>query len=236
MRPPTLTPHPARLRALTLDLDDTLWPVWPAIERAEATLRDWLLRHAPATARRHDLAAMRALREAVARERPALAHDLSAQRLEAIERMLAAGGDDPALAVPAFEVFFAARQRVEFYPDALPALRRLAARWPVLALSNGNADIARIGIADCFVGSLAAREVGVGKPDARIFAAACERLGCAPDEVLHIGDDLALDVHGALDAGLHAAWIRRDGAVPPAQAPRCWHGPDLAALADALGA
>mgnify|MGYP003353772201 CR=1 FL=1 len=35
-----------RPRALTLDLDDTLWPVWPAIERAEAVLHDWLKAHA----------------------------------------------------------------------------------------------------------------------------------------------------------------------------------------------
>jgi HAD superfamily hydrolase (TIGR01549 family) len=226
--------HPERLRALTLDLDDTLWPVWPTIERAEAALLAWLARHAPRTAARFDREAARALRESVSRERPELAHDLSALRREAIARMLAAGGDDAGLAEPAFEVFFAERQRVEFYPDALPALRRLAARWPLLALSNGNADIGRIGLAPWFVGSLGAREAGVGKPDARIFSAACTRLGVAPHEVLHIGDDLHLDVHGALGAGLHAAWIRRGPAAPGA-AP-CWHGPDLAALADALGA
>ncbi len=227
--------QPERLRALTIDLDDTLWPVWPTIERAEAVLLDWLGRHAPRTAARFDLAAMRALREAVSRERPALAHDLSALRREAIARMLAAGGDAAALAEPAFEVFFAERQRVEFYPDALPALQRLAARWPLLALTNGNADIGRIGLAPWFVGSLGARDAGVGKPDARIFAAACARLDAAPHEVLHIGDDLHLDVHGALGAGLQAAWIRREPVVPPS-VPACWHGPDLAALADALGA
>jgi putative hydrolase of the HAD superfamily len=54
---------PARIRALTLDLDDTLWPVWPAIQRAEAALHGWLLRHAPATAARFDVVALRALRD-----------------------------------------------------------------------------------------------------------------------------------------------------------------------------
>ena len=32
----------ARIRAITLDLDDTLWPVWPTIERAEGALAGWL--------------------------------------------------------------------------------------------------------------------------------------------------------------------------------------------------
>ena len=36
-----------RIQAISLDLDDTLWPVWPTIERAERALHDWLQRHAP---------------------------------------------------------------------------------------------------------------------------------------------------------------------------------------------
>jgi putative hydrolase of the HAD superfamily len=228
--------EPGRIRAITVDLDDTLWPVWPVIERAEAALLQWLGTHAPQTAARFDLAGMRGVRDQVARERPALAHDLTALRREAIERMLVASGDDSTLAGPAFEVFFTARQRVELYADALPALQRLAARWPLLGLSNGNADIGRIGLGRWFRGSLGAREAGVSKPDPRIFHDACERLGYAPGEVLHVGDDLRLDVHGSLDAGLQAAWIRRpDHAAHPGVAP-CWQGPDLQTLADALRA
>lgn len=228
--------QPGCIRAITLDLDDTLWPVWPAIERAEMALLQWLGAHAPQTATRFDLAGMRVVREQVARDQPSLAHDLSALRRESIERMLVASGEDSALAGPAFEVFFAARQRVELYGDVLPALRRLAARWPLLALSNGNADIDRIGLGRWFRGSLGAREAGVAKPDARIFHAACDRLGCAPGEVLHVGDDLRLDVQGSLDAGLQAAWIRRGGRAAGAETAPSWQGHDLLTLADAMGA
>ena len=53
--PPTDHPTPAgldvsRIRAITLDLDDTLWPIWPTITRAENVLQAWLADHAPATA------------------------------------------------------------------------------------------------------------------------------------------------------------------------------------------
>ncbi|WP_428423025.1 HAD-IA family hydrolase [Methylibium sp.] len=224
-----------KLRALTLDLDDTLWPIWPTIERAESVLLAWLQRHAPRVTERFDGVAMRSVREAVARERPEWAHDLGRLRRESIRRLLVAADEDEALADAAFEVFLAERQRVDLYADTLPALRRLAARWPLFALSNGNADLERIGIRRWFSGSLAARELGIGKPDGRIFAAACERLDCLPQEVLHVGDDLALDVHGALDAGLQAAWLRRDGGHDAAVAARCWQGRDLLALADRLG-
>jgi HAD superfamily hydrolase (TIGR01549 family) len=226
--------HAGRIRAITLDLDDTLWPIWPTIERAEAALLDWLAQQAPATAARFDRAAARAVRESVSLDWPHLAHDLSALRREAIRRMLAAAGEDEALAAPAFEVFFAARQQVEFYPDALPALERLAARWPLLALTNGNADLERIGLGRWFKGSLGARELGVGKPDARIFDAACTRLGVASQHVLHVGDDLRLDVQGALAAGLQAAWVQREPL--DAEAPDCWRGRDLLELAEHLGA
>lgn len=207
------------LQALTLDLDDTLWPVWPTIRRAEAALQAWLLAHAPATVARHDAAAWRLVREAVQRERPDQAHDLSALRRETIRRALLAAGDDPALAGPAFEVFFDARQRVELFDDVLPALARLAARWPIVALSNGNADVHRVpGLGQHFHATLSARDLGVGKPSPLAFAEACRRAGAEAARTLHIGDDGLLDVDGALAAGLQAAWVRRPSlphAVPP---------------------
>ena len=234
-KPPTTAQFRMNLqhvRALTLDLDDTLWPVWPAIERAERALHAWLRAHAPATALRFDIVALRALRDAVGRQRPEWAHDLTALRRESLRLALDGSGDDPALAGAAFEVFYAARNEVDLYPEVPAALRRLSAAYPLLALTNGNADLGRTGIAPWFRGGLSAREFGVGKPDPRIFIEACRRLGCAPAEVLHVGDDPALDVEGARAAGLQAAWLRRsvDG---DALTTGCVA--DLAALAELLG-
>src|SRR5258706_4870913 len=133
----------ASIRALTLDLDDTLWPIAPAIEGAEAALHRWLSGHAPATAARFDVAGLRERRDEVARRHPAMAHDFSAVRRESLRLALLESGDDEALADAAFAVFFAARHELAFYPEVADALQRLAARYPLLALSNGNADIGR---------------------------------------------------------------------------------------------
>ncbi|EQD44277.1 Haloacid dehalogenase-like hydrolase domain protein, partial [mine drainage metagenome] len=100
----------------------------------------------------------------------------SAQRRLSLAHALRACGADEAQAEPAFEAFFSARNRVVFYDDALPALTRLAALLPLASLSNGNADLARIGIDAHFAVQVSAREAGVAKPDARIFAALCQRL------------------------------------------------------------
>lgn len=202
----------ARIRAISLDLDDTLWPVWPAIERAERVLHEWLQANAPATARLHaDAAALRAIRIEVGQERPDLQHDLSELRRESIRRALRNAGEDPALAATAFDVFFAQRQRVDFYDDALESLERMAARWPLVALSNGNADVHVVGIGHLFAAKVAARESGFAKPDRRIFQAAADAVGVPMEAVLHVGDDAAMDVLGALDAGMQAAWVNRAG-------------------------
>lgn len=228
---------PFPVRAITLDLDDTLWPIAPVVLRAETVLGQWLRRHAPRTAERFPLEAMRALRDEVAREHPHLAHDFTRQRLIALERMLTAAGDDVALAQPAFEAFFAARCDVVHYDDTVDALDRLAARVPLAALSNGNADLVRIGLMDRFAFQLGAREHGAAKPDPSIFHAACARLDVPLAHVLHVGDDIEMDVVGAHRAGLRSCWINRDGRTWPHAALRPdLEFTDLAALADWLDA
>lgn len=200
-----------RIAAISLDLDDTLWPIWPTIERAERVLYEWLLREAPKTASLLIApGVLRELREATAKERSDLAHDLSALRRESIRTALRRAGEDPALADPAFEAFFAERQRVTLYDDALPALQWLSERYPLVAVSNGNADVEQTGVGRWFRAAFNAREFGSGKPHPAIFRAAAASVGLLPRDVLHVGDDAALDVVGALGAGMQAAWLVRD--------------------------
>jgi len=228
--------------AITLDLDDTIWPIAPVILRAENILGAWLREHAPRTAELFPLEAMQALRHEVEAEHPHLSHDFTRQRLIALERMLRSGGEDIALVQPAFDAFFAARCEVEHYDDSLEALDRLAARVPLAALSNGNADLSRIGLMHVFAFQLGAREHGAAKPAASIFHAACDRLGCARGEVLHVGDDIEMDVLGARRAGLRSCWINRPDehgatrAWPGDEPPPDLEFPTLAALADWLDA
>jgi FMN hydrolase / 5-amino-6-(5-phospho-D-ribitylamino)uracil phosphatase len=198
------------IKAITLDLDDTLWPVWPAIERAEKALDRWLGEHAPMTAAMFaNPAARHDIREHVVRAHPEWKCNLSAIRREAIRLALYRSGEDPLLADAAFEVFFDERNRVQLFDDALLALEFLSARYPLVAVSNGNADIQRIGLGQYFVASISAQDFGAGKPDPRIFYAASGAAEVIPDNVLHVGDDAAMDVLGALNCGMQTVWINR---------------------------
>ena len=201
----------SKIRAISLDLDDTLWPVWPTIARAEIQMQDFLRPQAPTTAAlMADPQARAQLRDAVVSAQPGSAHDMSA--LGMIELALQRCGESPALAREAFAVFYAARQQVDLYADCAGALARLAGRFPLLALTNGNADVHLVGIGHLFVGSVGAHTVGLPKPHKAIFDAAASALGCRPEEVLHVGDDALLDVLAALDAGMQSVWVNRQGA------------------------
>jgi 2-haloalkanoic acid dehalogenase type II len=198
------------VRAVTLDLDDTLWPIWPTITRAEAVLARWLAEHAPQTATLYASVETRlALRDEAVQALAGQAHDMSALRRESIRLALLRAGEDPGLAGPAFEIFFTERHRVELYADVLESLAFLSARFPLVALSNGNADLQRVGLSRFFTGALSASTFGVAKPDGRIFLAAAEAAGVAPEQVLHVGDDAALDVLGAHAVGMQTAWVNR---------------------------
>jgi len=102
----------------------------------------------------------------------------------------------------------------------LPGLERLAARFRLVAVSNGNAELHRVGLDRFFAGSVSARLHGVPKPHPSIFHAACAAAGAAPHRVLHLGDDLDADVDGALAAGLQAGWICRPDGAHASAAPR----------------
>jgi FMN hydrolase / 5-amino-6-(5-phospho-D-ribitylamino)uracil phosphatase len=224
------------IRAITLDLDDTLWPVWPALVEAEHCVDRWLKAHHPEVATKWPIEAMRELRDQVAREHTHLAHDFSEQRRITIRQAFAACGIDDAPVDALWGIYFAARNNVELYPDALPALERIAAKLPIASISNGNADLEVIGLHHLFHARINAAGTGVAKPDPKIFFAAAEALGLPPETLLHVGDDPLLDVVGAREAGLRTVWLNRTGEK--------WsHGPapdlefaDMQALADWLDA
>lgn len=208
--------HPANIRAITLDLDDTLWPIAPTMVRAEAVLHQYLREHAPVTAELcYQQGGLARIRQQLQQEWHDRLHDLSALRRETLRRALLEAGENPELADPAFDRFFEARQQVDLYEDALEALRFLSARYPVVALSNGNADVNRVGLGQHFHAAVSAQAFGVAKPDPRIFHEAASRAGVLASQVLHVGDDAHLDVHGARAAGMQCVWINRHGQTWP---------------------
>ena len=202
------------IRAITLDLDDTLWPCEPTLQRAERLTREYLVSRAADVIAPWSIERMRERRMAIHAEAPPdLKHDfVSIRRLALREIFRDAGADDAESAgiiERALEIYMTARNAVELDPEVRACLERLSSRYRVASLSNGNACLVQIGLDHLFHGMFSAHAHAACKPDPAFFHLACRELGCAPEEVVHLGDDIELDIRGARGAGLHAVWMNR---------------------------
>jgi FMN hydrolase / 5-amino-6-(5-phospho-D-ribitylamino)uracil phosphatase len=198
-----------QIRGISLDLDDTLWPIMPVLHKAELALQAWLELRFPQVAQAFPIDTMRQLRADVWRQNPTLAHDFTELRRMALTQAMRPHGcsdDDVATAI---NIVHTARNQVTLYSDAASALPRLSANFPIVALTNGNADLHRIGLVQHFKANINAREFGQAKPAKAIFHAACDALALAPEHVLHIGDHPEQDVLGAQNADMPAVWVNR---------------------------
>ncbi len=225
----------SNVRAIAFDLDNTLWDVEPVLARAEATVFAWLQTHCPRITARLSLQDMKRAREELARREPQHAHDFTYLRTAALAAHAREHGYEEHIAERAFEVFLAARCEVAVFADVPPALARLKRHYALASLSNGNADLARIGLDHLFSLSLNARQIGAAKPARRCFEHLAQELALEPAQVLYVGDDPHLDVLAAGAAGLKTAWInRRTHAWPAELKPADLSVRDLSELAQAL--
>lgn len=203
------------IRAVCFDLDNTLWDVWPVIRRAEQAMYDLLAQRYPRVVASLTVEAMREAREKTVAAYPQMKHDFTFLRKQTLRDHAREFGYAEAMVEEAFEAFIQARNEVELYEDVLPGLEQLRTKYRLFTASNGNADLSRIGLAHYFERSIAARQVGVMKPDAGMFHKVIEGTDLAPEEVAYVGDDPELDVEGARRAGMQAVWINRVDAPWP---------------------
>ncbi|MBA1324070.1 HAD family hydrolase [Pseudomonas plecoglossicida] len=226
------------IQLITFDLDDTLWDTAPVILSAETVLRDWLEANAP---RLGDVAVehLYAIRERLVQAEPGLKHRISALRRRVLNHALRDVGysDQQAqqLANEGFEVFLHARHQVEVFPEVQPVLEILRQRYTLGVVTNGNADVARIGLADYFKFALCAEDLGIGKPDPAPFLEALKRGDAPAEAAVHVGDHPGDDIAGAQRAGLRAVWFNPQGKAwtgdkaPDAQIQRLSQLPDVLA-------
>jgi 2-haloalkanoic acid dehalogenase type II len=210
---------PGVIRAICFDLDNTLWDVGPVLSRAERILADWLGHRYPRIRERFTPADVLEVRAALLAEQPHQAHDLSFLRRETIARCAAEVGYNRDMAHEAFAIWHAARNQVEPYGEVIGALETLKARFRLATLTNGNADLAAIGLAHHFEVTLNAGALGCAKPDPRAYITLAEALTLNPAEILFVGDEPHADVVGPRAVGMQTVWVNRSGAIWPDELP-----------------
>ena len=69
----------------------------------------------------------------------------------------------------------------------------------------------KAGIGDLLAGAYSSADIGASKPDTKMFTKPLQELGITSGEVIHIGDNLIDDIHGANAAGLYSIWVNLTG-------------------------
>lgn len=115
---------------------------------------------------------------------------------------------------------FGSSRRWRAYDDVEPAFARLSSAGIVLGLiSNWDRRLAGLieglGLARYLDVVISSAEVGLHKPDPRIFQLACVRVGVTADEAAHVGDHHYADVLGATSVGMTPVLIDRHGPGTP---------------------
>ncbi len=195
------------IKSICFDLDDTLWPCAPVIQHAERRFYHWLELHWPRVSERYDFEALVDERVRHFSSHTDWHHDLTFLRKHWLMELADQAGYGHERVDEAFEVFWLARNEVEFFADSEDVLDRLTGLYTLGSMTNGNADVHHIGIGHYFKYVITSAEVGRPKPHREIFSAALELSGVAPHELLHIGDDPRRDVLGASALGIKTVWV-----------------------------
>ena len=206
---------PGPISAITFDLDDTLYDNRPVIQRTEQEALAFMQNYHPAL-RTLQNADLQRLRQAVREAEPEIYHDVTRWRHRAVERaMLNAGlsAEEAITGANAAMMNFAKwRSRVDVPQETHDTLKALAKKWPLVAITNGNAQPELFGLSDYFEFVLRAGPDGRSKPFADMYHLAAEKLALPIGKILHVGDDLTTDVAGAIRCGMQACWIKPENA------------------------
>ena len=198
------------VKAMTFDLDDTLYNNGPVIRQAEQTLKSHLDKHFPRAARL-TVGEWQSIKQDLISEIPELRSDMGELRLRTLKRALVHDGlTDDALhnaAMQCFNCFYDARSNLTLDDDIHRVMAELSERIPLIAITNGNVDVEKVGIAGYFKRVYHASISRPMKPDVHMFDEAVNVLNMQPHNILHVGDSLINDVYGAGCAGMNTAWF-----------------------------
>jgi len=198
------------IKAMTFDLDDTLYDNHPVIVRMECELLAWLQQTHPAVAHM-DKADWMQIKKHVLQQRPALKSDVTLWRLVQLKYGFLSVGYDEMQAQAAAEegvhLTLNWRSQFEVPSQSLDVLEKLSECIPLVAITNGNVDLGKIGLTPYFQQVLKAGPDGLAKPATDMFVKAQQFLKLPAENILHVGDHLITDVYGSKLAGFSACWF-----------------------------
>ncbi len=204
----------APIKAISFDLDDTLYSNYPIMVEANKQMVAFFSEHLP-KGQDYDLSFWYDYRNAVIKAQPELKHDVVAVRLAAYTMGIKALGfstqESTQLAKRAMAHFVEHRSNFTVPDEIHRLLKILSESFPLASISNGNVDVDAIGLSQYFSYIYHAGDGLKQKPDSDMFERASKALGVENKHILHVGDCGFADIHGAIDAGFQTAYLPKYG-------------------------
>lgn len=201
------------IKALSFDLDDTLYDNHPYIRRAQQKLNNLLAQKYPQVSRLSE-SDWYAIRQGLIEKTPGLISDVSKLRYQTLYLAFQSVGFTAlkceAASQECYAYFYEARSDFKVEQDIIEVMKSLSRLLPVVAITNGNVNCENIGLNDVFQHILRPSITTPAKPHRALFDQMAKQLDIKPQHILHIGDNLSNDVKGAIDADFMSAWYAID--------------------------
>jgi HAD superfamily hydrolase (TIGR01662 family) len=221
---PNLTTNPfdvLMIKVVTFDFYNTLVRFWPPLEEIQQAACHELGLTVTEDAITHGYAVADVLFNRENEDRP-LSQRSDEERLEFFslyEQLILETAGIPVsfgLARQVWKMAMSVPKDFITFDDTVPALEQLReAGYKVGIITNLRRDVdelcERVGLAPYLDFAVGSQEVGIEKPHPPIFMAVLDRVNAAPEEVLHVGDQVRSDVMGAQGVGMKAVLIDRSG-------------------------
>lgn len=218
-----------RVKAVSFDLDDTLYDNHPFMIKAEKKLLAFI-NTTYDNCSHTDIRFWRSHKQAMLLQAPELCNDMGELR----RRTLFSGfqecgyrdGDLELAVNQTFEYFYYERSNFRVDETVCSLLEKLAEYFPLVAITNGNVNLEQIGLADYFSACFKANLQQPMKPDGKMFELTRSLLKLPAQHILHVGDNMEKDIFGAHAAGFSSAWFACNRTMDLARE-QVWVLPDI---------
>ena len=205
------------IKLITFDLDDTFWDIKSTIINAEINSRKWIEDRIKKKIEWGTFDDFLEIRNELIKENPSLDYDLGLLRKKMIsyhtQKYFKNQKDLDEFIEEAYMFFLEERHKVEFFDGVIPVLEKLSLNYKLGVLTNGNADIKKLGIDHMFDFSVSSMDVKSNKPDQGHFIRAKELSQINFHNTLHVGDHPVNDVYGARELGINVMWFNLNNLV-----------------------
>ena len=201
----------SKIELITFDLDDTFWDIRSTIVNAEMNSRQWSEDRIGEKIEWGTFEDFMKIRSELVKKDLSLEYDLGMLRKKTIahhtKKFFKNTKDFNEFIEDAYIFFLGERHKVTFYDDVVLVLEELCSEYKLGVLTNGNADVNKLGIGHLFDFSISSMDVKSNKPDKAHFVKAHELSQVDFKNTLHVGDHPVNDILGARNLGINTMWF-----------------------------